>query len=151
MDQINSYRKLTISLLISFLIMYGVMFLNVDDGSHIYLSLTRAYMSLLMVTPMAVLMIFMMKKMFMNKRKNTLYILSSITLFVLSLILLRTQTPVSDVQYMKAMIPHHSSAILTSKHAKIKDAEVKKLSLSIIESQEREIRQMKEILKRMEK
>jgi uncharacterized protein (DUF305 family) len=104
-----------------------------------------------MVTPMAVLMIFMMKKMFMNKRKNTLYILISITLFVLSLILLRTQTPISDVQYMKAMIPHHSSAIMTSKHANLKDAEVKKLSLGIIESQEREIKQMKEILKRMEK
>ncbi len=100
---------------------------------------------------MAVLMIFMMKKMFMNKRKNTLYILISITLFVLSLILLRTQTPISDVQYMKAMIPHHSSAIMTSKHANLKDAEVKKLSLGIIESQEREIKQMKEILKGMEK
>jgi len=100
---------------------------------------------------MAVLMIFMMKRMFMDKRKNTLYILSSIALFVLSLVLLRTQTPVSDVQYMKAMIPHHSSAIMTSKHANIKDPEVKKLSLGIIESQEREIKQMKEILERMEK
>ncbi|SDD19831.1 DUF305 domain-containing protein [Williamwhitmania taraxaci] len=75
----------------------------------------------------------------------------SISVFVLSLILLRTQTPIGDKQYMKAMIPHHSSAILTSKHADIKDPEVKELSEKIIESQEEEIAQMKAILDRMDK
>lgn len=63
----------------------------------------------------------------------------------------RTQTPISDVQYMKAMIPHHSSAIMVSKHADIKDAEVKKLSEKIIKSQEEEIAQMEAILKKMKK
>jgi uncharacterized protein (DUF305 family) len=50
---------------------------------------------------------------------------------------------------MKAMIPHHSSAIMTSKSANIKDSEVRKLADSIIASQEREIAQMENILKRM--
>lgn len=149
MEHANAYSTLTRNLVISFFIMYAVMFLNVDDASHIYLSLTRAYMSLLMVTPMAVLMILSMKKMFMNKKKNMAYMLSATGVFILSLALLRTQTPISDVQYMRAMIPHHSSAILTSKHANIKDAEVKKLSEQIIESQEREISQMKQMLNRM--
>jgi K+/H+ antiporter YhaU regulatory subunit KhtT len=50
---------------------------------------------------------------------------------------------------MKAMIPHHSSAIMVSKNADLQDSEVKKLSIQIIKSQEEEIKQMKEILKRM--
>jgi uncharacterized protein (DUF305 family) len=50
---------------------------------------------------------------------------------------------------MKAMIPHHSSAILTSKNADIKDAEVKRLSEEIIKAQVEEIKQMKEILNRL--
>jgi uncharacterized protein (DUF305 family) len=50
---------------------------------------------------------------------------------------------------MKAMIPHHSSAIMTSKNANIKDPELRKLSDSIIKSQEEEITQMKLILNRM--
>jgi uncharacterized protein (DUF305 family) len=117
--------------------MYAVMFLNVDDSSHVYLSITRFYMAVLMVSPMAVLMLLLMQHMFMNKRLNTVIIVSSTLVFVVALTLLRTQTPIGDRQYMRAMIPHHSSAILTSKHAIIKDPEVKKLSEGIIESQER--------------
>ncbi len=145
----GNYKKFLLMLLLSFCIMYLVMFLNVDELSHIYLSLTRLYMSLLMVAPMAILMLAMMWKMYPNKKANTTIILSSCMVFVLSLALLRTQTPIDDKQYMKAMIPHHSSAIMTSKHANIKDAEVKELSKKIIASQEQEIAQMKAILERL--
>jgi hypothetical protein len=147
----NSYKKLGITLFISLIIMYGVMFLNVDDSSHIYLSLTRLYMALLMVCPMALLMILMMGKMYPKKSLNAVINLLAVVVFTGALAGLRTQTPINDRQYMKAMIPHHSSAILTSKHASIKDPEVKKLSESIIESQEREISEMKAILERMDK
>jgi uncharacterized protein (DUF305 family) len=51
---------------------------------------------------------------------------------------------------MKAMIPHHSIAILTSKRADIKDPETKKLAEEIIEAQKREIAQMKKIIYRLE-
>ncbi len=112
-------------LAISFIIMYTVMFLNVDEANHIYLSLTRTYMSLLMVSPMALIMLLMMGKMYPDKKLNGIIVVASIVVFVTSLSLLRTQIPVSDVQYMKAMIPHHSSAIMTSKNANIKDPEVK--------------------------
>src|SRR5690606_4522505 len=120
----------------SLVIMYSVMFLNVDDISHIYLSLTRLYMSLLMVSPMAVLMLLMMKGMYPDKKRNRFIILTSIAVFAFSLTALRMQLFVSDTQYMRAMIPHHSSAILTSKHAQIVDSQAKRLPIGIIESQE---------------
>lgn len=146
----NSYKKLGLMLAVSFIIMYAVMFLNVDSADHIYVSLTRTYMSLLMVCPMAILMLIFMPMMYKNKKWNSGIIISSVAVFGFTLLFLRSQEFVSDVQYMKAMIPHHSSAILTSKHADIKDPEVKKLSEQIIKSQEEEIRQMKMILQRME-
>ena len=89
--------------------------------------------------------------MYKNKMFNRVDIFSSIGVFVLALVFLRNQIPVQDEQYMKAMIPHHSSAIMVSKNADLRDLEVKKLSIQIIKSQEEEIKQMKEILKRMEK
>ena len=144
-----SYGKFFVMLLVSFCIMYAVMFLNVDDAGHIYLSLTRTYMSLLMVSPMAILMMVMMGKMYPDKKRNGWIITASIAVFVLSLILLRTQTPVGGMQYMRAMIPHHSSAIMTSRHADIRDPELKQLSESIIASQEKEIAEMKTIMERM--
>ena len=92
---------------------------------------------------MALIMLLVKGKMYPNKKLNGIIIVASIVVFVTMLSLLRTQTPVSDVQYMKAMIPHHSSAITTSKNANIKDPEVKKLSEGILESQEKEIAEMK--------
>lgn len=145
------YNRFLIMMILSFIIMYSVMFLNVDEANHIYLSVNRTYMALLMVLPMAVIMMLLMGKMYPNKKWNTTIILSAIVLFGLVLAGLRTQTPIGDVQYMKGMIPHHSSAIMTSKHANIKDPEVRKLADSIIASQEREIAQMKNILERMKK
>ena len=72
-------------------------------------------------------------------------------LFVSALGLVRAQRPIiGDVLYMKAMIPHHSIAILTSKRADIKDPETKKLAEEIIEAQKREIAQMKKIIYRLE-
>jgi hypothetical protein len=53
---------------------------------------------------------------------------------------------VDDVDYMKAMIPHHSIAIMTSRRAQISDPRVRKLADEIIESQEREIAEMKYLI-----
>jgi uncharacterized protein (DUF305 family) len=148
-NMMMSYKKFSLMMLISFIIMYIVMFLNMDKLDHYYTSATRIYMALLMVAPMVVIMMLMMGKMYPNKKWNTSIIIGSVVLFAVILTGLRTQTPISDVQYMKAMIPHHSSAIMVSKHANIKDPEVKKLSEQIIKSQEEEIAQMEAILERM--
>jgi uncharacterized protein (DUF305 family) len=146
-----SYKMFTVTMIISFIIMYGVMFLNVDEANHIHISTTRIYMSLLMVSAMAVIMMLMMGNMYPSKRVDTGIIVGAIVVFGLVLAGLRTQTPIGDVQYMKAMTPHHSSAILVSKHANLKDTEVEKLSEGIITSQEKEIAEMKAILNRMGK
>ncbi|GAB2567351.1 DUF305 domain-containing protein [Spirosoma areae] len=136
---------------ISFLIMYAVMFLNVDSIDHVYISLTRTYISLLMVSAMALLMLGMMGKMYPDKRMNTLIITASISVFIGTLVLLRRQTFVGDHQWMKAMIPHHSSAILTSKHATLNDPEAKQLSVEIIKAQEAEIANMKRLLDKLDR
>jgi uncharacterized protein (DUF305 family) len=96
-------------------------------------------------------MMVMMGKMYPNKKKNTGIILTALVVFILVLSGLRTQTPIGDVQYMKAMIPHHSSAIMVSKHANIKDPEVKRLSQQIIQSQEKEIAEMEAMIRRLSK
>jgi uncharacterized protein (DUF305 family) len=65
--------------------------------------------------------------------------------------LVRVQAPiVGDVLWMKAMIPHHSIAILTSERADIKDPEVKQLAEDIIKAQKKEIEEMKQMIERLE-
>jgi uncharacterized protein (DUF305 family) len=52
---------------------------------------------------------------------------------------------------MKAMIPHHSIAILTSERAKISDPRVRQLADEIIEAQRREIDEMKMLINDLQK
>jgi uncharacterized protein (DUF305 family) len=147
----KKYRMLGVTLLISFALMYSIMYLNVDEFSHVYLNMTRLYMTLLMVSAMALLMLGMMRMMYQNRKINLMIAFSAIAVFVLALAGVRTQTGISDVQYMKGMIPHHSIAIMVSKKAHLKDPEVIRLSRSIISAQEKEIAQMKKALERLEK
>lgn len=144
-----SYKTFGITMLISFIVMYFIMFLNVDRAEHYHTSLTRIYMAVMMVSIMAVVMMLMMGNMYPDKKANTIIMITGAVVFVLVLIGLRTQTPIGDVQYMKAMIPHHSSAILVSKNANIKDPEVKKLSEDIIKAQEKEIAEMEALIKKL--
>lgn len=136
-------------MVISFFIMYIVMFLNIDRFSHYHTSITRIYMALLMAAPMAVVMMLMMGRMYPSKKINLVIVASAIVLFMVILIGLRTQTPIGDEQYMKAMIPHHSSAILVSKEAALKDPEVRKLAEQIIQAQEKEIAEMNALLEKL--
>ena len=146
-----SYKKFSVMMIISIIIMYCVMFLNITQLDYFYVSTTRIYMALLMISPMAVVMMLMMGKMYPNKKLTTGIIVSAIAVFIITLAGLRTQTPIGDVQYMKAMIPHHSSAILTSENANIKDPEVRKLADGIIEAQKREIAEMKALIQKLRK
>ena len=144
------YRKFLLTLAISFVIMYVVMYLNTYELDHVYFSLTRFYMTVLMVTAMAVVMLLLMPMMYPNKTLNGIIMGASLTLFVGALIMVRSQTFVNDTRWMKAMIPHHSIAILTSERATIRDPEVRKLADGIIATQKREIAEMKALIKRLE-
>lgn len=145
----GNYKKFLIMLIVSFFIMYMVMFLNVVRFDHIYLSATRFYMALLMVSPMALLMLLFMPNMYQNKKRNLFIASLSVLVFFIAFIFLRNQILIGDTQYTKAMISHHSSAILTSREANLTDPELKVLAEDIIKAQEGEIAQMKEILKRL--
>ncbi|GAB3833989.1 hypothetical protein [Pontibacter rugosus] len=62
----GNYMKFLLMLGISFVIMYGVMYLNADKFDHVYLNQNRLYMALLMVAPMALVMLGFMSGMYTN-------------------------------------------------------------------------------------
>tara|TARA_A100000171_G_scaffold31542_1_gene29919 strand:+ start:3393 stop:3875 length:483 start_codon:yes stop_codon:yes gene_type:complete len=147
----NNYTKFVGMLAASFVAMYITMYLNSYQLDHVYFSLTRFYMSCLGIAAMAIIMFLAMRNMYQNKKKNIAIVLGSIVLFVGALGLVRDQkSTVGDILWMKAMIPHHSIAILTSERADIQDPEVKKLAEDIIKAQEKEIAEMKAMIKRLE-
>ncbi|MHB0856578.1 MAG: DUF305 domain-containing protein [Anaerolineae bacterium] len=146
----NKYGRFGAMVATSTLVMYGLTYLNTYEIAHVFFSATRAYMALVMGATMAVIMLGFMRGMFSNRRTNTAILLGSALVFALALWLVRSQSTIADVSYMRAMIPHHSIAILTSERARITDPRVRELADEIIEAQRREISEMKELIRDLE-
>jgi len=145
-----SYKLFAGMIATSTAVMYVLMYLNTYAWDHIWWSETRFYMALLMGATMAMIMLGFMLKMYKNKKANAGIFATSVVVFLGSLWLVRSQDTVQDVAWMKAMIPHHSIAILTSERAEISDPRVRKLADEIIEAQRREIAEMKQLIADLE-
>lgn len=141
-----SYTRLLAMIATSTLVMFGLMYFNSWEFSHVRFSETRTYMALYMGAVMAVIMLAFMWGMYRNRAANIAIIGASVLVFGVSLFLLRSQTTVQDVSWMRAMIPHHSIAILTSERAGITDPRVRKLADDIIEAQRLEIAEMEALI-----
>jgi uncharacterized protein (DUF305 family) len=143
----NVYRKFFLMIATSTVIMFGLMYLNTYELDHVFFSETRAYMALIMGATMAAIMLLFMLGMYKDRKINTMIFIGSALVFAVSLWLARSQVTVEDVSWMRAMIPHHSIAILTSERANITDPRVRKLADGIIAAQRKEIGEMKALIK----
>lgn len=143
----RSYAKFFGMIFTSAILMYGMMFLNTYQLDHVYFSEMRLYMTILSTCVMAIVMLSFMMGMLKDKKTNIAILVLSVLIFTTSFYLMRNQTTIGDVDYLRAMIPHHSIAILASERANITDSRVKKLANEIIETQIREIEEMRELLK----
>ncbi|MFN3522414.1 MAG: DUF305 domain-containing protein [Phenylobacterium sp.] len=145
-----SYWRFAAMIATSTVVMYGLMYLNTYLLEHVLFSQTRVWMAVLMGATMAVVMLAFMLGMYRNRRLNIAIFAGAAVVFAGSLWLVRSQATVDDASYMRAMIPHHSIAILTSSRAQISDPRVRKLADEIIEAQEREIAEMKYLVRDLE-
>lgn len=136
------YKKLTAMIITSTIAMFVMMYLNTYAMSHVWFSETRAYMALYMGAGMAIIMLAFMLNMYKDRALNIGIFVGATILFIASVYLVRSQTTVGDNAWMKAMIPHHSIAILTSERANIEDPRVRELANGIIKAQRREIKEM---------
>tara|TARA_R110000850_G_scaffold141894_1_gene263935 strand:- start:1612 stop:2187 length:576 start_codon:yes stop_codon:yes gene_type:complete len=140
------YSRFIAMIVTSTVIMFGLMYLNTWDASHVWFSQTRMWMALYMGGVMALIMLSFMLGMYTNRKANLAIVVVSVLSFGLGLYLVRSQDTVDDIAWMKAMIPHHSIAILTSTRANIADPRVRKLADGIIEVQKREIAEMEALI-----
>ena len=142
----SNYTKFAAMIATSTIVMFGLMYLNTYALGHVWFSETRLYMALLMGATMAIIMLGFMLNMYRNTRINIAIFAASLVAFAGSLWLVRSQETIGDVAWMKAMIPHHSIAILTSERAHISDPRVRDLADGIIETQRKEIAEMEALI-----
>jgi len=145
------YARFGAMIATSTLVMFGLMYLNTYTLDHVFFSEMRAYMAVLMGATMAVVMLAFMWRMYENATANAGILAAGAVLFAASLWLVRSQDTVEDVSWMRAMIPHHSIAILTSERAHISDPRVRKLANDIIAAQRREIAEMQALIRELDR
>ena len=142
-DHAPHYRHLLIMAVLSFISMYILMYAMVNVFGNVYNNFNQVYMAGLMTAPMVLIELFVMRSMFQNRGRNVLIICASVIAALVFFLLIRQQAAISDQQFLRSMIPHHSSAILMCERAAIQDTEIKELCGTIISSQQAEIDQMK--------
>jgi hypothetical protein len=141
------YKKLGLSLAISYIVMLTVMFSRVNVPDNVFISPNQFYMTGMMVSPMLIIMLLTMGAMYKDKRLNTVLLSVGVVGILASWFLLRNQVGVNDQQFVRSMIPHHAAAITVCEQADLKDPRTIKLCEDIISAQKREIAEMKEIMK----
>jgi hypothetical protein len=146
-----SYLRFAAMIAASTAIMYGLMYLNTYAIDHVGFSQTRLWMALIMGGAMAIIMMAFMWAMYRNRQLNMAIMIGGAVVLAASLWLVRSQQTVGDLAYMKAMIPHHSIAIMTSERARIRDPRVRVLADDILNTQIREIAEMKQLIADLER
>lgn len=139
----SSYLRFFAMIGTSTVVMFGLMYLNTYALDHVFFSQTRMWMALYMGGTMAVIMLAFMLGMYANRAANIAIFAGGILAFALGVGLVRSQATIGDLAWMKAMIPHHSIAVLTSERANLSDPRVVALAAAIVETQRNEIAEMK--------
>ena len=67
----SQYLKFILMIATSTLVMFGLMYLNSYQFSHLFFSETRTYMAIYMGAAMALVMLLFMLNMYKDKKKNS--------------------------------------------------------------------------------
>jgi hypothetical protein len=145
-EGMGAYGKLFLALGLSLVVMFPLTMAFVAQWSHFHLNLSNFYMAVAMVAPMGLIMLGVMRGMFPDRQLNVGLVIGFVALFALGLWLGRTEAFVGDAQFLRAMIPHHSRAILVCQEAALTDPEIEQLCGQIISSQQEEIDIMNQML-----
>jgi len=142
----NSYARFPAMIITSTVVMFGLMYLNTWQAGHVWFSQTRMWMALYMGGAMAIIMLIFMLGMYVNRAASIAIVVVAALTFGTGLYLVRSQDTVDDIAWMKAMIPHHSIAIMTTTRANISDPRVRHLADVIIKAQKNEIDEMEALI-----
>jgi hypothetical protein len=147
--KLSLYKKQIIMFIVMVIIgmLFNPMNILAYRFSDLYISLTLFYGGLLMASNM--MWVHEIVHYLTTGHLNMLVFSVGIILSIgVSILLLRQQLLVDDEQWLKRMIPHHSTALTTTHkiYNRTTNPQIKKLAKEIIDTQEKEIKLMKSML-----
>src|SRR5215216_4212168 len=107
----NPYGLLAGMIGLSFIAMYILMYAMVDTFGNVFNSINQVYMAGLMAAPMVLIELALMRRMYPDNRLNAIIAGVAVVALIGFFLAIRTQALVTDTQFLRSMIPHHSGAI----------------------------------------
>jgi hypothetical protein len=146
-----SWTRFAAMIATSTVIMFFLMYQLINSADDATFSMNRLVASLVMGCVMALVMLAFMWPMYRSRSAKIAVLIGSALLGLTLLVTNRSQALIGDVAFMRSMIPHHSIAVNNARKASISDPRVRDLADGIIESQVREIAEMKALIKDIER
>ncbi len=146
-----SWGRFAAMIATSTFIMFFLMYQLVYSFDHATFSVNRLIASLVMGCVMTIVMLGFMWSMYKGMGTKIAILVVAALAGVILLSVNRSQALIGDVNFMNSMIPHHSIAINNARKSSISDPRVRKLADGIIESQIREIAEMKLLIEDIER
>jgi hypothetical protein len=134
----------------STVIMFFLMYQLIYSFDHATFSVNRLLATFIMGAVMTAVMLGYMWTMYEGTGTKITVLVGAVIIAGALLALNRSQQLIADTEFMQAMIPHHSIAVNNARKAEIRDPRVRELADQIIESQIREIAQMKLLVEDIE-
>tara|TARA_B100000745_G_C20121901_1_gene384139 strand:- start:123 stop:566 length:444 start_codon:yes stop_codon:yes gene_type:complete len=140
------YQSIMFIIMVFVGISFNAMNMLVFRFDDLYLSLTLFYGGLIMASNM--MWAHEIIHFIYHGKMNKIIFSIGIILTILTTFIIRSQIFVDDNQWLRRMISHHSTALTTSHKIKNKtqNPKLKQLAEDIIDTQEKEISQMKQLL-----
>jgi hypothetical protein len=145
-----SWGRFALMILTSTFIMFFLMYQLIYSLDHATFSANRLIASVVMGCVMTIVMLSFMWSMYKGLGIKIVILALAALLGGVLLYVNRSQALIGDVAFMQSMIPHHSIAINNARKASISDPRVRELADQIIESQIREIAEMKLLIRDIE-
>ena len=140
------YQSIMFVIMVFVGISFNAMNMLVFRFDDLYLSLTLFYGGLIMASNM--IWAHEIIHFIYHGKMNKIIFAIGIILTIITTFIIRSQIFVNDNQWLRRMISHHSTALTTSHKIKNKtqNSKLKQLAEDIIDTQEKEISQMKQLL-----
>jgi hypothetical protein len=145
-DMSMGWGRLALMIGLSTIIMFFLMYQLVYSFDHALFSVTRLVSSLVMGCVMTAVMLVFMWRMYRPSSAKIAVLVVALVGGVALLATNRSQALIGDVDFMKAMIPHHSIAINNARKADIRDPRVRYLADRITRDQVKEITEMEMLI-----
>ncbi|WP_363349873.1 DUF305 domain-containing protein [Methylocystis echinoides] len=145
------YARLALIIAVATLVIFCVSYLNVYQADHIWLSAGRLWMAVAAGAAVAAALVAFSPDVYRSGPANSVIVAAAITVFAAAAWLVRTQDGVHEMTFLRAMIPHHSAAILMAERAQLRDPRVRELARRIVTDQMQEISEMERLIADLER